>query len=65
MENKLKALFEFQRFSPNERLAKMIEETEQGVSQLDDDELSLVSAAGEICLGQGLPEKEKQPEEKN
>lgn len=48
MENKLKALFDYQRFAGNLRLAALIDKTEQKyVHELSDDELELVSAAGE------------------
>lgn len=48
MEKKLAALFDYQRFEPNSRLAKMIANTEAKYSRaLDDDELDMVNAAGE------------------
>lgn len=51
MENKLKALFGFQEFQSNKRLAKMIAEAEQSMScRLNDDELSFVAAAGETDI---------------
>lgn len=47
MENKIKALFDFQRFQGNKRLAEMIAEAEQSLNgELSDEELSYVSAAG-------------------
>lgn len=47
MENKIKALFEFQRFSGNKRLDAMINDTESRYrSELSDDDLENVSAAG-------------------
>lgn len=50
MENKLKKLFEYQRFEGNPRLAEMIRETEEryAAHQLEDDLLCMVNAAGEI-----------------
>lgn len=47
MENKLKRVFEYQKFSPNRRLSAMIAETERRYQALDDADLFLVSAAGE------------------
>ena len=48
MEKKLKALFDFQRFSKDPRLSRLIEETEERRErELSEEELSLVSAAGE------------------
>ena len=48
MKKKLAALFDYQRFEPNSRLAKMIANTEAKYSRaLDDDELDMVNAAGE------------------
>ena len=48
MENKLKNLFDYQRFEKNERLEKIIKETESRYGgELFDDDLSLVNAAGE------------------
>lgn len=47
MEKKLKALFDYQRFEKNERLGKIIKETESRYErELSDDDLSLVNAAG-------------------
>ena len=52
MEKKLKKLFDFQRFEQNERLEKLIRETESRYAkELSDDDLSLVNAAGEINPG--------------
>lgn len=52
MEKKLKQLFDFQRFSENERLAGLIRETENRYEsvELSDDSLSRVAAAGEVVL---------------
>ncbi len=48
MESKLKQLFDFQRFQNNDRLARMIIETESRYGkELNDEDLSFVSAAGE------------------
>ena len=49
MENKLKKLFEYQKFEQNERLAKLIAETEaRQAAEISDDDLEMVVAAGEI-----------------
>ena len=49
MEKKLKMLFDYQRFEQNEKLEKLIQETENRYAkELSEEDLSLVSAAGEI-----------------
>lgn len=51
MENKLKQLFDYQRFENNPRLAKLINETESSTAkmmELNEEDLFLVSAAGEF-----------------
>lgn len=49
MENKLRKLFDYQRFENNPRLAKLIEETEARSAQyLSDEDLFFVNAAGEV-----------------
>lgn len=49
MENKLKKLFDYQRFEQNDKLEKLIHETESRYAkELSEEDLSLVSAAGEI-----------------
>ena len=48
MEEKLKRLFDFQRFERNPRLEQLMSETRQRYgTELTDDELGLVYAAGE------------------
>ena len=48
MESKLKNLFDYQRFEDNPHLAKLILETEARTAQaLTDEQLDLVSAAGD------------------
>ena len=47
-ERVLKKLFDFQRFEQNPRLERLIREAEGDGAALSDDELSLVSAAGEV-----------------
>ncbi len=51
MENKLNILFDFQRFEENSRLAQIIAETDKlyGNIPIDDEDLSFVSAAGELA----------------
>lgn len=49
MEGKLRGLFEYNRFSKNARLSKLIEETDSRYgTELSDSDLFLVNAAGEI-----------------
>lgn len=49
MENKLRKLFDYQRFEQNERLAALIDDTEIFYSgELSDDKLETVCAAGDI-----------------
>ena len=47
MINKLKNTMDYQRFSPNRRLSDMIESTKQRYTELSDEDLLFVSAAGE------------------
>lgn len=49
MEKKLKGLFDYQRFAPSSKLAKLISETEARYgTALSDDDLGFVAAAGEV-----------------
>lgn len=49
MDNALKILFDFQKFSSEPKLAEMIRETEERYnSELSDEELDIVNAAGDI-----------------
>ena len=49
MENKLKTLFDYQRFDPSPRLEKLIHATESPTRrELSDDEAEMVSAAGSL-----------------
>ena len=49
MEKKLKKLFDYQRFEQNDKLEKLIHETESRYAKgLSDDDLSFVNAAGEL-----------------
>lgn len=50
-EQKLKQLFDYQKFAGNPRLARLIEESESGAEELSEDSLFLVSAAGEADGG--------------
>ena len=56
MENKLKALFDYQRFEKNAKLERLIRETENGyAAEISYDDLSLVNAAGEpVVHGAGI-----------
>ena len=54
MEKKLNKLFDYQRFEKNEKLEKLIRETESRYANaLSEDELSLVSAAGGFTMNPG------------
>ena len=46
-EQKLKKLFDFQKFQQNQKLSKMINEAKSEGVELTDEELSFVNAAGE------------------
>lgn len=48
MDRKLKALFDYQKFSENKKLERLILEAESRYAkELSDDDISIVSAAGE------------------
>ena len=47
MINKIKYTLDYQKFSPNSRLSKMIADTERRYTALSDEDLFFVSAAGE------------------
>ena len=47
MINKMKYTLDYQKFSPNSRLSKMIDSVEQRYTELSDEDLLFVSAAGE------------------
>lgn len=58
MENKIKALFEFQKFSGNKRLEAMINDAESRYrNELSDDEVEIVSAAGSGLEKNRFPKK--------
>ena len=58
MENKIKALFEFQRFSGNKRLEAMINDAESRYrNELSDEEVEIVSAAGSGFPKKSFPKK--------
>ena len=50
MEQKLKRLFDYQKFQKNPRLEAMLAEAEEGCAEVDEDALELVSAAGDDLL---------------
>ena len=59
MENMLKRVFEYQSFFQNGRLSAMIEDVEnryRELTGLDDEDLSLVSAAGDTDITNKLLE---------
>ena len=50
MEQKLKRLFDYQKFQRNSRLDAMLAEAEGRCAEVDEDALELVSAAGDDSL---------------
>ena len=50
MEQKLKKLFDYQKFQRNSRLDAMLAEAEGRCAEVDEDVLELVSAAGDDSL---------------
>ena len=50
MEQKLKRLFDYQKFQRNSRLDAMLAEAEGRCAEMDEDALELVSAAGDDSL---------------
>ena len=65
MEQILKRVFDYQRFSPDKRLSAMIEEAEKRYRALADEDLSLVTAAGDMGLTYDLLEKKDGCTDKN
>ena len=60
MEQKLKRLFDYQKFQRNSRLEAMLAEAEGRCAEVDDEALELVNAAGE----QGIPAVDLSPEDR-
>lgn len=57
MENKLQRLFDYQRFEGNSKLAALIADTESRCMQeLSDDDLEMVSAAGDGAPSEEVPQ---------
>lgn len=51
MDNKLKSMFEYQRFSQNSRLSKIIADTESKYgTAISDEDLDFVAAAGDFDI---------------
>lgn len=65
MEEKIKALFDYQRFFQNQRLEDMILDTEHRYHELGDDELELVSAAGDLYDMKKRVEKDNNYDDQN
>ena len=65
MEKILKKIFDFQRFSPNKKLSKIISDVENRYHVLNDEELSLISAAGNTDITNDLLEKKDEHTDKN
>lgn len=60
MENKLKKLFDYQRFENNARLSAIIADTDSRYSrELSDDDLFMVNAAGEFTAPMMNEEEKK------
>jgi uncharacterized phage-associated protein len=47
LEKRIKNIFDFQRFSPDERLSAMITKVQNRYMQLSDEDLEMVAAAGD------------------
>lgn len=64
MDNRLKNLFDRQRFQQNPKLNSVIQDVESRYADaLDDDDLDLVNAAGEnLTIGLIIPDLELEPE---
>ena len=61
-ENKLRSMFEYQRFDGSSRLAKLIQKTESRYNRMiDDDDLEFVAAAGVTQYPQNGKADEKKP----
>lgn len=56
MEEKIKKVFQYQRFSPNERLSEVIADVQCRYAQLSDEDLEMVAAAGEAIDAQEVTE---------
>ena len=65
MEEKIKVLFDCQRFFQNQRLEDMILDTEPRYHELGDDELELVSAAGDLYDMKKRGEKDNNYDDQN
>lgn len=65
MERKLKRVFEYERFAPSRRLGAMIAETQRRYQALNDEDLFLVSAAGEAEIMNNFPEKNDEHRNRN
>ena len=65
MEQMLKKVFDYQRFSPNSRLSAMIQETENRYFALKEEDLVWVAAAGDADLKTDLLEKKDVRTERN
>jgi len=65
MEKILKRIIDYQRFSPNKRLSAIISEIESRYRVLDDEKLSLISAAGNTDITNDSPEKKDERTARN
>ena len=65
MEQKLKRVFDYQKFSPSKRLGAMIAETERRYQALSDEDLFLVAAAGDADILYDFPENKDAYRDRN
>lgn len=65
MEQMLKNVFDYQRFFSNGHLSAIIEEVEKRYSALDEQELSMISAAGNVDITKEFLEKKYEHTGKN
>ena len=65
MEQRLKSVLEYQRFSPNKRLSAIIADVESRYCALSDEALSLVSAAGDADAAYYFLEKKDEQTDRN
>ena len=64
MEQMLKKIFDYQRFSPNKRLNAIASDVESRYCELDDEKLFAVAAAGNIEMASKLLEKKDEQSNK-
>lgn len=65
MENKLKRVFDYQKFSSSRRLSAMITETENRYKALNEEDLFLVNAAGDTDIMNNFSENKDAYRDRN